>query len=165
MPVVALTHLLCCHSLHYVKQLSIFPKLAPGGNHKYTLVILQRHFITDIHMHKLGFEIRIGLRYPRVRRKRWLKLGGFSENGWPRVGSWMGTLKPYKMSMAWQPDLWSIFFSPPTHQKLKYRWLWHDWVRVSEIGCLTSHAMIFQSYMWRHIDVQADRRISCRFWR
>ena len=27
---------------------------------------------------------------------------------------------------------------------------------VSEIACLTSHATLFQLYMWRHIDVQAD---------
>ena len=35
-----------------------------------------------------------------------------------------------------------------------------EWVSewVSEIGCLTSHATIFQLYMWRHIDVQADWR-------
>ena len=31
-------------------------------------------------------------------------------------------------------------------------------VRESEIDCLTSHATIFQLYMWRHIDVQADWR-------
>ena len=30
------------------------------------------------------------------------------------------------------------------------------WVEVN--GCLTSHATIFQWYMWRHIDVQADWR-------
>ena len=35
---------------------------------------------------------------------------------------------------------------------------------VSEIGCLTSHATIFQLYMWRHIDVQADWR-SCTYGR
>ena len=29
---------------------------------------------------------------------------------------------------------------------------------VDWIGCLTSKSMIFQSYMWRHIDVQADWR-------
>ena len=32
--------------------------------------------------------------------------------------------------------------------------------RVTEIGCLTSHATIFQLYMWRQIDVQADLRRS-----
>ena len=31
---------------------------------------------------------------------------------------------------------------------------------VSEIGCLTSHAMIFQLCIWRHIDVEADWKIS-----
>ena len=32
---------------------------------------------------------------------------------------------------------------------------------VRDIGCLTSHATIFQSYMWRHIYVKADwRRLS-----
>ena len=32
---------------------------------------------------------------------------------------------------------------------------------VSQIGCLTSHSVIFQLFMWRHIDVQADGRRSC----
>ena len=32
------------------------------------------------------------------------------------------------------------------------RWIW------GEFGCLMSHLTIFQSYMWRHIDVQADWR-------
>ena len=31
-------------------------------------------------------------------------------------------------------------------------------VELSWIGCLTSQLTIFQSYMWRHIDVQADWR-------
>ena len=31
-------------------------------------------------------------------------------------------------------------------------------LRVSEIVCLTSHAVIYQSYLWRHIDVQANWR-------
>ena len=30
-------------------------------------------------------------------------------------------------------------------------WVLTKW--VSGIGCLTSHATIFQSYMWRHINV------------
>ena len=35
------------------------------------------------------------------------------------------------------------------------------WVsQVKWIGCLTSQSTIFQSYMWWHIDVQADRRRS-----
>ena len=33
------------------------------------------------------------------------------------------------------------------------------------IGCLTSQLMIFQSYMWRHIDVQADWRRSWTYGR
>ena len=37
---------------------------------------------------------------------------------------------------------------------------------VSEwISCLTSQLTIFQSYMWRHIDVQADWRRSCTYGR
>ena len=36
---------------------------------------------------------------------------------------------------------------------------------VSEIGCLTSHWTIFQLYMWRHIDVQADWRRSWTYGR
>ena len=35
----------------------------------------------------------------------------------------------------------------------------------SEISCLTSHATIFQSYMWRQIDVQADWRRSWTYGR
>ena len=31
-------------------------------------------------------------------------------------------------------------------------------MRWGEFGCLTSHQKIFQSYMWRHINVQADWR-------
>ena len=40
--------------------------------------------------------------------------------------------------------------------------LWNIVVRgvampvVNEICCLTSHAMLFQLYMWQHLDVQAD---------
>ena len=34
-----------------------------------------------------------------------------------------------------------------------------------EFGCLTSHLTIFQSYMWRHIDVQADWRRSWTYGR
>ena len=33
-------------------------------------------------------------------------------------------------------------------------------IELSWIGCLTSQLTIFQSYMWRHIDVQADWRRS-----
>ena len=32
------------------------------------------------------------------------------------------------------------------------------WSRLSEIGSLTLHATIFQLYLWRHIDMQADWR-------
>ena len=42
--------------------------------------------------------------------------------------------EPYEMSLAWEPDRKSIFFSPPehlrvqiyvpSHTSLKYRWLW-----------------------------------------
>ena len=38
-------------------------------------------------------------------------------------------------------------------------------MRVSEIGCLTSQGTIFQLYMWRHIDVQADWRRSWTYGR
>ena len=38
-------------------------------------------------------------------------------------------------------------------------------VRWGEFGCLTSHLTIFQSYMWRHIDVQADWRRSWTYGR
>ena len=38
-------------------------------------------------------------------------------------------------------------------------------VRWGEIGCLTSQLTIFQSYMWRHIDVQADWRRSWTYGR
>ena len=42
-----------------------------------------------------------------------------------------------------------------------------EWVSewVSDIGCLTSQLTIFQSYMWRHIDVQADWRRSWTYGR
>ena len=36
---------------------------------------------------------------------------------------------------------------------------------VRWIGCLTSQSMVFQSYMWRHIDVQADWRRSWTYGR
>ena len=38
-------------------------------------------------------------------------------------------------------------------------------VELSWIGCLTSQLTIFQSYMWRHIDVQADWRRSWTYGR
>ena len=37
------------------------------------------------------------------------------------------------------------------------------WVELSWIGCLTSQLTIFQSYMWRHIDVQAVWRRSLTY--
>ena len=40
-----------------------------------------------------------------------------------------------------------------------------SFVELSWIGCLTSQLTIFQSYMWRHIDVQADWRRSCTYGR
>ena len=49
--------------------------------------------------------------------------------------------------------------------------LWNIVVRgvampvVNEICCLTSHAMIFQLYMWWHLDVQADWRRSLTYGR
>ena len=39
----------------------------------------------------------------------------------------------------------------------EFVWVW--------IGCLTSQLTIFQSYMRRHIDVQADRRSSWTYGR
>ena len=42
--------------------------------------------------------------------------------------------------------------STPHRKCCKWMWMW--------IGCLTSQLTIFQSYMWRHIDVQADWRRS-----
>ena len=38
-------------------------------------------------------------------------------------------------------------------------------LQLSWIGCLTSQLTIFQSYMWRHIDVQADWRRSWTYGR
>ena len=38
-------------------------------------------------------------------------------------------------------------------------------IELSWIGCLTSQLTIFQSYMWRHIDVQADWRRSWTYGR
>ena len=38
-------------------------------------------------------------------------------------------------------------------------------VELSWIVCLTSQLTIFQSYMWRHIDVQADWRRSMTYGR
>ena len=35
-----------------------------------------------------------------------------------------------------------------------------SWDEMRWIGCLTSQLTIFQSYLWRHIDVEADRRRS-----
>ena len=40
-----------------------------------------------------------------------------------------------------------------------------NWVELSWIVCLTSQLTIFQSYMWRHIDVQADWRRSMTYGR
>ena len=38
-------------------------------------------------------------------------------------------------------------------------------LELSWIGCLTSQLTIFQSYMWRHIDVQADWKRSLTYGR
>ena len=38
-------------------------------------------------------------------------------------------------------------------------------IELSWIVCLTSQLTIFQSYMWRHIDVQADWRRSMTYGR
>ena len=52
--------------------------------------------------------------------------------------------------------------------------MWFQWsvsenymnlLELSWIGCLTSQLTIFQSYMWRHIDVQADWRRSWTYGR
>ena len=40
-----------------------------------------------------------------------------------------------------------------------------QWVELSWIVCLTSQLTIFQTYMWRHIDVQADWRRSMTYGR
>ena len=40
-----------------------------------------------------------------------------------------------------------------------------QWATSEWIGCLTSQLTIFQSYMWRHIDVQADWRRSLTYGR
>ena len=40
-----------------------------------------------------------------------------------------------------------------------------DMAELSWIVCLTSQLTIFQSYMWRHIDVQADWRRSMTYGR
>ena len=56
----------------------------------------------------LGFKTRIGPPYPHARRKRRLKLGGFSEK----------TLLKNPMKCLWrkEPDHRSnFFFSPPAH--------------------------------------------------
>ena len=45
------------------------------------------------------------------------------------------------------------------------RMIIYNWVDLSWIGCLTSQLTIFQSYMWRHIDVQADWRRSWTYGR
>ena len=50
------------------------------------------------------------------------------------------------------------FSDPPEKYKL-------GWVELSWISCLTSQLTIFQSYMWRHIDVQADWRRSWTYGR
>ena len=49
--------------------------------------------------------------------------------------------------------------------RLKSIWDRLNSIWVSEIGCLTSHWTIFQLYMWRHIDVQADWRRSWTYGR
>ena len=43
--------------------------------------------------------------------------------------------------------------------------IFNFWVELSWIGCLTSQLTIFQSCMWRHIDVQADWRRSWTYGR
>ena len=54
--------------------------------------------------------------------------------------------------------LWEGFFVKPSEIKR------FEFVCVF-IGCLTSQLTIFQSYMWRHIDVQADWRRSWTYGR
>ena len=68
----------------------------------------------------------------------------------------------------------SMMFCPKTTQSLRITWVrciplnsrlktWQ--LLLSWIVCLTSQLTIFQSYMWRHIDVQADWRRSMTYGR
>ena len=83
---------------------------------------------------------------------------------WP----WRNCVKLYPESdkgvRSYGPDMmWTdgqtdrvIPIYPPKFVCGGYNYKHYKW--VSEIGCLTSHATIFQLYMWQYIDVQADWR-------
>ena len=64
-----------------------------------------------------------------------------------KIGSVVFELWPFYLI-----TLWSAFVSITKNE-------------LSWIGCLTSQLTIFQSYMWRHIDVQADWRRSWTYGR
>ena len=55
-------------------------------------------------------------------------------------------------------DFYFSFLQISVFKMVNSWWWW--W-----IGCFTSQLMIFQSYMWRHIDVQADWRRSWTYGR
>ena len=70
---------------------------------------------------------------------------------------------------------WSFFFLSARSRTVSSQLCLHETIDYSVsnclmidfnnwIGCLTSQLTIFQSYMWRHIDVQADWR-SCAYGR
>ena len=61
------------------------------------------------------------------------------------------------VSLLFCHHCWPLYATLLTHKKCPEL---PDFVELSWIGCLTSHLTIFQSYMWRHIDVQADWRRS-----
>ena len=59
----------------------------------------------------------------------------------------------HKLTFGANTNLTAMRCSVTSHFCVNFRDEW------SGIGCLTSQLTIFQSYMWRHIDVQADWRI------
>ena len=56
------------------------------------------------------------------------------------------------------PHICIDFWAKSAKGRIQGRAIIRQWgaVSSSELDCLTSQLTIFQSYMWRHLDVQAD---------
>ena len=67
--------------------------------------------------------------------------------------------------MALQMQMNTTFANVYTPAKFHHDRMKNDRVDLSWFGCLTSQLTIFQLYMWRHIDVQADWRRSWTYGR
>ena len=78
----------------------------------------------------------------------------------------IGSLSLFKKALLSDSEnIPSLFYTGTRHDQILHARLRMKCSSISEwvsewIGCLTSQLTIFQSYMWRHIDVQADWRRS-----